>query len=647
MVILLLLLFPLFMLLQPSSAAPETSPALEGPVDAAAGAWILYRGEKAEPDLPNPRIFFLKISYHYPGYRAQEGTVLQVKVEESDAQGQPVDSREFVLQTVNRTYSSLQGEERGYWPYWFPPGLDEGSRVKVDDAEAEAVRAEEREMLGRKFHTVTVLGGDAEYTVDRKTGVTLALHREGGESLEAVDTNMFYFHPWWDRLPDYRDVGERLASLAEEFPDYVEVSSLGKSVKGRDIWLVHITDFTSTERKRSLYLDAALEGDAAYTCLFLLDFLDHLFEEERLDRTVELLKKLDIYAVPLVNPDGIMRWLAMPDPSSDPELASQAPRNGNLVAVNRNFDFKWEEGDMNPASPDYGGSAPFSEEESKAVRDLLEDIPASLYVSLHPGPELVVAPWNWDNRAEANPEYNLYRNILSELNAAYSLPTRIGAPVPFTGSSTDWAYSGGAASSPICFNFLLPDPFRDEAAGSPDSSSYDETGTLERYSSAKEGIVHLMANLDSYLEVEIDAADVGSEINVPFDLKVTVKVSGMRPLPNARARLVLVDGSGVKLASLTEKDVPLGDLEPGDSAEAEWKLEGKASGNYLAEVVIESSYPDYDRIPGAFSTQLKITVSAQRTWVVLVLLAGMIVLVVGLVFLSMRKHYRKEKESAD
>jgi hypothetical protein len=615
---------------------------ITGPIDPAAGAWMTYRGERTVPDQPAPQLFSIRLEYSFPSEGPRDGKALGVTITESDAEGQAVSSRSFLVQTIDRFYRSQDGAEEGYWTYWLMSGLDKEDTVSVGaGTKLTADEVQDFEYKGKEFQVARMRGEGIELLVEQRTGLVFRIARDGGETLQIEDTNMLANYSAWGYSLNDAAVRSRLDSLAIDHPDLVEVSSLGKSTKGRDIWGAHITDFTSNNTKSEVVIDATTEGDAPEGCAFLLDFLDGLVRKAEEDEAAaDLLGRLNIYAVPLVNPDGLQRWLAMPSSEESPSLHSQAPRNGNLVNINRNFDMKWEEGNHDPASADFAGPLPFSETESQILGKLFEDVPADLYLSLHTGSDLINAPWNWSEQPSSNPELDLYKSVLSEISDVFGFPRRVGSPgPPFTGSSTDWAYEGNGASSPICFDLYMHRPDEGEV-------SEKNGGILEAYAPHREAMSILMENLQSYLAVDIIAAELRVEVNVPIDAVVEIQVSGKRALPDARARLILPEESGLKFSPMAEKEVDLGDLEPGSSVNVTWNLEGKASGSNTATVVLTSSYPQYERIPGTYSAEMEISISTQRTWLVLVLLSVMVLLVLVMVFLSMRKHHRTSQQQS-
>jgi hypothetical protein len=612
-----------------------------GPIDPAAGAWMTYRGERVVPEQPEPQVFTLRVAYDLPSEPSQYGKLVEGTETEFDASGQAVSARTSLVQTIDRFYRVQDGSEEGYWRYWLTPGLDEGDAASVGEGtKLTADEVQDLEFKGDTFAVVRLRGDGIEILVEQRTGLVFSLAKDGGETLRIDDTNMLAQHDAWEYIPVDATVGRRLEILADEHPDLVEVSSLGKSALGRSIWLARVTDYTSSEAKNSVVITAAVEGDAPEGCAFLLDLLEELVERAaENDSTAALLRQLNIYAVPLVNPDGIQRWLAMPSPGESPLLASQAPRNANLVHIDRNFDVKWEGGDRNPNSPDHAGPTSFSEPESQALKRLFEDVPVHLFLSLHGGSDLISAPWNWSGFPDANPEIGLYESILSDLSDSFGLPVRVGAPpVPFTGSSTDWAYEGGGISSPICFDLYLHGPDGIDNGEEGGEEGEEKGGFLSSYAAHRETIYELMENLRSYIAVDINAPGLKVEVNVPIDAVVEITVSGMRALPNARVRLILPENSSLKFSSMAEKEVLLGDLEPGSSTQVTWNLEGRAGGSNTAAIVLTSSYAEYENIPGTYGADLAVSISTQRTWLVLVLLSIMVLLVLGLVLLSMRKH---------
>jgi murein tripeptide amidase MpaA len=131
-----------------------------------------------------------------------------------------------------------------------------------------------------------------------------------------------------------------------------------------------------------------------------------------------LLKKLEIFVFPNVNPDG-KNYSQTHDPGSTQSTWWRKNRNPNAgatakgVDLNRNFDFLWKSGigtSGDPSSFTYKGKSAFSEPEARNVRHLLDKYPhIKYYVDIHCHGELILYPWGDDNNQNAIPTQN-FRN---------------------------------------------------------------------------------------------------------------------------------------------------------------------------------------------------------------------------------------------
>ncbi len=84
-----------------------------------------------------------------------------------------------------------------------------------------------------------------------------------------------------------------------------------------------------------------------------------------------------VYFIPIVNPDGVKIAL-----NKNPLYKA----NGRKVDLNTNFDARWGTGKSNitnPASENYIGKEPFSESESRALRDFTLKVKPNFTISYH------------------------------------------------------------------------------------------------------------------------------------------------------------------------------------------------------------------------------------------------------------------------
>jgi len=119
-----------------------------------------------------------------------------------------------------------------------------------------------------------------------------------------------------DRYLKYDEITDLLRAYAAEFPEYVSISSIGKSHEGRDIWLATVTN-TSTgpaDSKPAFWCDGnihASEVSASSTVLRIIDLLtrerNNTAYKAAKGQSVNIKHILDtraFYLVPRLGPDG-------------------------------------------------------------------------------------------------------------------------------------------------------------------------------------------------------------------------------------------------------------------------------------------------------------------------------------------------------
>src|SRR5262245_40899111 len=111
----------------------------------------------------------------------------------------------------------------------------------------------------------------------------------------------------FDTYYRYADLSRILQGLAQEHPQLVRVSTIGRSYEGRDIWLAAVTNFASgpDSEKPALWVDGnihATEVAGSMACLYLLQHLVSGYGND-----AEITRCLDtrvFYVCPRLNPDG-------------------------------------------------------------------------------------------------------------------------------------------------------------------------------------------------------------------------------------------------------------------------------------------------------------------------------------------------------
>jgi len=220
---------------------------------------------------------------------------------------------------------------------------------------------------------------------------------------------------------DYYETTDELSDFKVKYPDLVNVFSIGKSVLGKDIWCIRITNEKNNQIKSSCLIDGCIHGiewEAGEACLYLAEYLLINFDNNA--TITNILNTTEVYIVPLVNPDG----------RQDDEF-----NNANGVDLNRNFDVFY--GRLRspcirlgkilskiigpvikipflPVSkwPRNCGRYAFSEPESEALADLVTELDTkdfSFYVNCHTAWHNIITPVPW-SRTILNPPFVMTEN---------------------------------------------------------------------------------------------------------------------------------------------------------------------------------------------------------------------------------------------
>lgn len=121
----------------------------------------------------------------------------------------------------------------------------------------------------------------------------------------------------WARHHDHEDVTRMTEAWAERYPDLVTVESLGKSIQGRELWLLTLTnaDTGPAEEKPALWFDAHSDAPQVLTKEVALYFIHELLTGyETDDRVRRLLDTRTLYIIPDANPDPGEQLIQEPEP---------------------------------------------------------------------------------------------------------------------------------------------------------------------------------------------------------------------------------------------------------------------------------------------------------------------------------------------
>ena len=163
----------------------------------------------------------------------------------------------------------------------------------------------------------------------------------------------------------------------------------------------------------------------------------------------QIIGSLDIFIVPLVNPDG--RDYALY--SNDLWKKNRNPNPGLPcmgVDINRNFDFLWSSGVYSSpysCESEFKGNNAFSEPETRNVRELLDDNPNIKYlIDVHSYSEIVGYSWAIDTNQSSDPSMNFRNPLYDGLRGLISIPPTVDTYSEFIPGG-DWSRIKSIAES--------------------------------------------------------------------------------------------------------------------------------------------------------------------------------------------------------
>ena len=117
------------------------------------------------------------------------------------------------------------------------------------------------------------------------------------------------------KYPVYDELVDLMNKLHEEYPQYTKLYSIGKTMEGRDLWTMEVTNFStgSGEEKPGIWVDGNTHSSEPTGTNVCLKTIWHLVTEYGKDESVtELLDNKVFYILPRVNPDGAEIFLTKP-----------------------------------------------------------------------------------------------------------------------------------------------------------------------------------------------------------------------------------------------------------------------------------------------------------------------------------------------
>ncbi|XP_013148138.1 PREDICTED: carboxypeptidase B-like [Papilio polytes] len=262
---------------------------------------------------------------------------------------------------------------------------------------------------------------------------------------------------------------EFMESLAAEWPTLCSVCTIGRSVEGRAIKMLKISNGRCNNA--GVWMDAAIHPREWISTAVLTYVADQLVRTY--DQQPDYITNKDWFIVPVVNPDGYEYTH-----THDRMWRKNRARYGECYGVdlNRNFSYGWGERDEEGSSDDpanifYRGPEPFSEPETSAIRQAIcsAGTKFKVFLSFHSYGEVIIFPWGYTG--DPCPHYvqmleagtAMAKAIQQASGHIYKVGSTKDLMYYASGTSTDWSYA--VANIPYSYmvelrgkrhRFLLP-----------------------------------------------------------------------------------------------------------------------------------------------------------------------------------------------
>ncbi len=287
---------------------------------------------------------------------------------------------------------------------------------------------------------VIVYGGDVEKAKIEKKGWLIASSNLAFEPFDFPDKDSIYHN--------YAELTSALQKLAQENPNIVQMSSIAKTQEGRDIWSIRLSgNLASASELPGIIFMGGHHAREHLSVEMPLLWIQYLVREYKAGhpKIVQLLNSREIHVIPMVNPDGAEHDIASGQYKLWRKNRTRNSDGSYGVDLNRNYGYQWGTGgsSSSPGSDTFKGTQPFSEIETRAVRDYIEaNQNITILLSFHSFSKLILYPWGHKyDGIEQSQDLAVHETMarkMAEWNG-YA-PQQSSDLYIASGDTTDWSY---------------------------------------------------------------------------------------------------------------------------------------------------------------------------------------------------------------
>ena len=256
-------------------------------------------------------------------------------------------------------------------------------RFDLNNSMKEFLRANEFDITGINYKTMEI---------------EALLTPEELNTIQAQKTTIkFSFPQNLAAAPDSRyknpdEIEDFIKDIHARYPEITELKIIGKTLEGREIHAIKISDNAKSEEQEPAVLYNGMHhAREVMTPEITTDIIDYLTSNYNQKAEVtKWVNDTEIWVIPMFNLDGNNKmW-------NEDSMWRKNTRNNHGVDINRNYPQGWNSckgSSSNTGAQDYRGTAPASEPETQAMMNFVAEIKPVFNISYHSYSEIVIYPY--------------------------------------------------------------------------------------------------------------------------------------------------------------------------------------------------------------------------------------------------------------
>lgn len=304
-------------------------------------------------------------------------------------------------------------------------------RFQLTDSMKSFLKANEFDVTGVNYNTMEIEALLTDAELAQITAQKAQIKFSFPQTL-SMAPDQDYFNP--------QEIEDFLREVHAQYPDITELKSIGKSLEGRDIWAIKISDNVRTdEAEPAILVNGMHHAREVMTPEITTDMITYLTSNYgKLPEVTKWVDETEIWVVPMFNVDGNNKmW-------TENSMWRKNTRDGFGVDLNRNYPYGWNSCNGSSASTgaqDYRGTAPASEPETQAMMNLVAEIKPVFDISYHSYSEIVIYPYGC--RPNRTPTEEAVEIIGSEIGKKINYKPGTAWELLYNadGGDIDWMYT--------------------------------------------------------------------------------------------------------------------------------------------------------------------------------------------------------------